>query len=147
MAKKTKKTAEELEAQRDQYGEVVSFRLSRKNQDQAEILRELRNLSRADKVELFTRAMLSYLGKPIRDDNAATAIELHQMLNDMLQVLGEANQLISRLSRGGMVTAQGKQEIEDSAGRRQLTGDFIDKMNQQQRAAKVLRPPSSTEEE
>jgi hypothetical protein len=65
----------------------------------------------------------------------------------MLQVLGEANQLISRLSRGGMVTAQGKQEIEDSAGRRQLTGDFIDKMNQQQRAAKVLRPPSSTEEE
>lgn len=147
MPRPTKKTPEELEAQRDKYGETVSFRLMRKIPDHAAVLDELNDLPKDEKVDLFVRSVLAYKGKPIRDDNAATAAELREMLNNTLQILGEANQLISRLSRNGLVNEQGKREIEDSAGRRQLSMEFVDKMNQQQRAAKVLRQPSSTEEE
>lgn len=147
MSKSTPKTPEELQAFKDKYGEVVSFRLFRRDPDQAQILDALKGVPKEQKVDLFVRAMLDYMGKPIYDDNAATAAELRTMINELLQVLGSAHELIAKLSRATVISHEVQREIDDNTKKYQLSSEFITKMNQQQRAAKVLRQPSSTDEE
>ncbi len=145
MSRISKRTPEEIEAYKKQYGEVVSFRLKRDNPDHAEILKALEQVPKQDRVDLFARAMMDYWDKPIRDDNAATAVELREMVSELLQALGTAHDLIRKLSNGVTVTQEIQQAIDDNS--RKLNPDFITQMNQQKRPPKVLRQPSSNDEE
>jgi hypothetical protein len=145
MSKKPRISPDELARQKQLYGEVVSFRLKRSVTDHEQVLEELDALNKDQKVDLFVKAVLNYLGKPIHEDNAATAEQLRAMMNEVIKALGEANQIISKLRQGNFKLDDG--ENKTVARINALSEDFISKMNSQQRAAKTLRPPSDDGEE
>jgi hypothetical protein len=145
MSRKPRISQDDLARQKQLYGEVVSFRLKRAIPDHEQVLAEFDALGKDQKVDLFVKAVLSYLGKPIYEDNAATAEQLRAMTNEVIKALGEANQLISKLRQGNFKLDEGDNKVANKINT--LSEDFINKMNSQQRAAKSLRPPSDDEEE
>lgn len=124
------------------YGETVSFRLKGSIPDHANALEVIRQI-KYDRADWFARAILAYAEQPIQNDNAATAVELHEMISELLRALGEANQLIDKLARGRVVTDQDRQDI----GNLKVSQEFVEKMREQQRAARSIRPPSNGDDE
>src|SRR5437879_5950479 len=106
MPDRRKKSQDQIEEDRQRYGEVVAFRLHRDldHPDELQVLTILKEMSKDEKKFYIVSAILNQAGVPLQNDNARTAAELRQMVSELTEALQSAHRLIERLTKGGFTT-------------------------------------------
>src|SRR5579859_822110 len=135
--RRTKRSPEEIEAERQKYGEIVAVRLRRDHPDQAQVLNILKRMSKEEKKRFLTQAVLSFAGIPSRDDTSA---QLRETVDALQQALAQAHELLAMLMTAKEIPegSSGSKNPRASATKQPLSETFIEKMKAQKRPSRKL---------